>query len=137
MGNGRTFALLVFNQPEHLESLKRTLKELSVETCCVPTCQKAAALLTQTQPHLVFTAPFVSDGSWVDIINLAERVDTPPNVIVVGIATDVKDHSSVVERGAFGFVIPPFEPAGLAEVVRSAQLDLSRRRLAMAEALGA
>lgn len=128
------FALLLHDQPEHLEPLKAALKQLKVETCCVRTLEEAKRLISQTHPHLVFTDTFLSDGSWVDVINLAEESATPLNVIVVSSCKDVKLYLSAIQRGAFDFVLPPFEQQSLYYVVQSAGDDARHRRHAQARA---
>jgi DNA-binding NtrC family response regulator len=126
--NDRLFVLLVHDQPEPLESLKHALKTLPVETCTVRTCEEVRRLLAQTEPHIVFTDTFLPDGSWVDVVNLAENAPVSPNVIVVGGTTNMKLYVSAIERGAFDFVLPPFELQGLAHIVRSAGHDVRYRR---------
>ncbi len=128
----RVFALLVHENPEHFETLKATLKELSVGTYCVRTCGEAERLIAATQPCLVFTGASLPDGSWVEIINLADAAEIPIDVIVVGSSGNGRLHSSVMERGAFAFILPPFGVYSLAQVVRLAEQDVRNRREALA-----
>jgi len=128
----RVFALLVHNYPEPFESLKRVLRDLSVETYSVETCKEAEDLITQCRPHLIFTDDALPDGSWVSILNVAGESNVPLNVIVVGALPDTHSYLSAMERGAFDFVTPPFEREPLSFIVRSAELDVRRRREAMA-----
>ncbi len=131
---GRVFALLIHERPHPLDLLRWTLKELGMDTYGVHTYREAKSLLSQTQPQLVFTDTSLSDGSWVDIPNMAEESDVPVNVIVVGTSFNPNLFTSVMERGAFGLVVPPFEHEGLTHVVRSAELDVRQRREAQAQA---
>jgi two-component system response regulator YesN len=128
------FALLLYDQSDVLESLKLALKHLSVETCSARTLKEAEQLLPQIQPHLVFTDTFLPDGSWVDVINLVEKATSPLDVIVVGTTTNNKLYLSALERGAFDFVLPPFEHHALDFVVKSAGQDVRHRRQAQAGA---
>ena len=128
----RLFALLVHDQSAAFEPLKRALKNLSVETCSVGTCGEAERLISQCAPQIIFTESSMADGSWVSIVNLAEAADVPLNVIVVGAVPDMRFYLSVMERGAFDFVVPPFEHETLKFVVRSAALDTQARRGALA-----
>jgi len=128
------FALLVHDQSESFESLKRTLRDLSVETYSVATCTEAAALITQCRPHLVFTGKSLADGSWMSILNIADSADVPLSVIVVAAYPDTRLYVSVMEQGAFDFVAPPFEHEALSFVTRSAALHAHRRRDALAQA---
>lgn len=135
--NEHLFAILIHSQTEPFESLKRLLRDLSVETYSVATCKEAASLIPKRKPHMVFTESSVADGSWVSIFNLAEAADVPLCVIVVGIFPDTKCYLSLMDRGAFDFVVPPFECEPLSFVVRSAALDTHRRRKMLAQGAGA
>jgi len=126
--NNRFFALLVHDRPDPLESLNTALKELSVETYSVRTCAEARRLILQTQPDLIFTDTCLPDGSWADVVDLPEKFGSPLNVIVVSATEDVQLYMSVLERGAFDFVLPPFERKGLEFIVRSGGEDARHRR---------
>jgi DNA-binding NtrC family response regulator len=127
--NGRLFVLLVYDRPYPMEPLKVALRDLSVETCCVRTCEELRRLLPQTQPDLIFTDTSLPDGSWVDVLSFVEKAESPADVIVVGIDKDMR-HVSALERGAFDFVLPPFERQALDFIVQSARHDMLRRRQA-------
>ena len=126
--NHHPFALLVHDQPHPLESLKPVLRDLSVETFSVRTCEEAERLITQTEPQLVFTDTSLLDGSWADVVRIAEMACSPVDVIVVGAKEDIRLYLSALEGGAFDFVLPPFEHQALEFVVESAQQDVRRRR---------
>ncbi len=133
--NEHLFAILVHSRSEPFESLKQMLKNLSVETYSVATCKEAESLISQCKPHMIFTESAVTDGSWVSVFNLAEAADVPLSVIVVGTFPDTKCYLSVMERGAFEFVAPPFEREPLDFVVRSAALHTRSRRNMVAQAI--
>lgn len=126
------FALLVHDHSEPFESLRRTLRDLSVETYSVATCKEAEDLITQCKPHTIFTEGSLVDGSWANFLNMAESAGVPLSVIVVGELPNTRHYLSVMERGAFDFVTPPFEHEPLNFVVRSAALNAHRRRQASA-----
>jgi DNA-binding NtrC family response regulator len=125
--NQHPFALLVHDQPRPLESLKLVLRDLSVETHSVRTCEEAGRLIRQTRPPLVFTDVSLPDGSWTDVVRMAERASSPVDVIVVGAKEDIKLYLSTLEGGAFDFVLPPFEHEAVEFVVESARHDVRRR----------
>jgi DNA-binding NtrC family response regulator len=128
----RLFAILIHNHPEPFDSLRRVLKELSVETYSVDTCKQAQELINDCQPHLIFAESCVADGSWVSILNMAEAEAVPLNVIVVAALPDMGFYLSVMERGAFDFIAPPFEHEPMKFLVKSAARDCHRRREASA-----
>ncbi|MGA2986187.1 MAG: response regulator [Terriglobia bacterium] len=124
----RLFAVLIHDHREPFESLRRILRDLSIETYSVSTCKEAVDLISQCKPHVVFTESSMVDGSWLSILNMAEEANVPLSVIVVGALPVTRHYVSVMERGAFDFVAPPFEQEPLNLVVRSAALDAHRRR---------
>ena len=130
----RNFALLLHERPAPLESLNAALKDLSVETFSVNTLEEARRLLSQTQPQLVFTDTKLPDGTWADVVDMAESAASPVNVIVVGSNKDIKFYISALERGAYDFVLPPFERQALDYVVHSAADNARLRRQALARA---
>jgi cyclic di-GMP phosphodiesterase len=135
--SAKMFALLVHNEAESLEPLKQILHELHVETCSVGSVKEAGPLMQQTQPHLVFTEPVLADGSFTRIMDIAENGGVPLNVIVVGSLKDVKHYISAMARGAFDFIVPPFERQSLDYIVWAAGEDVRHRRRVMIRATAA
>jgi DNA-binding NtrC family response regulator len=136
MGN-HIFALLVHDRMEPFADLKQALKELSVETYSVGTCKEAVELMTQCRPHVIFADAALADGSWLSLANMAEQADAPVSIIVVGKVPNTKLYLSVMERGAFDFVAPPFEHEPLHFIINSAALNTHHRREAAALAAAA
>jgi len=129
-------ALLIHDdRSDSFESLKQTLQDLSIETYNASTCREAKEIIFRWQPQIVFTKDSLPDGSWVNISQLAQRSQLPFNVIVVGTAPDTRLYLSVMERGAFDFVAPPFEREPLKFIVQSAAINAHRRREAPARTL--
>lgn len=133
--NEHLFALLIHAQTEPFESLRRVLRELNIETYRVETSREAHDLISQCKPHMVFTERWLMDGSWLTISDMAEAANVPVSVIVVATVPDTRLYLSVMERGAFDLVAPPFEHEPLGFVVRSAALHAHRRREALAHAV--
>jgi DNA-binding NtrC family response regulator len=132
--NKQPFALLIHEPAEHFECLRESLKQLSVHTYSISTCRQAENLLSQCKPDLIFTESCVEDGSWLTILNLAEATRVPLSVVVVGSQPDTQLYTSVMELGAFDFVVPPFERESLDFVVKSAALNTHRLRGVMVHA---
>ena len=83
---------------------------------------------------LVFTDTQLPDGTWADILALAQKAKLPVNVIVVARVVDTRFYVEVIETGAFDFLAPPFNATDLAYVVRSAMDNVVARRAAPARA---
>jgi DNA-binding NtrC family response regulator len=128
------FALLVHEKPEPFESLRRALRDLSVETFSVGSVKEAAHLIEDCKPHMIFTESSLTDGSWLSILNTAEAADVPLSVIVVDTVPNTRYYISITEQGAFDFVVPPFEHEALSFIVRSAALNTFKCREASARA---
>jgi FixJ family two-component response regulator len=83
---------------------------------------------------VIFTQSPVADGSWVRIADMADEANVPLSVIVVGTVPDTRFYLSIMERGAFDFVAPPFEHEPLNYVLQSAAMSAHRRRQESARA---
>ncbi len=131
------FALLVHEHAEPFSHLKRILWELCVETYSVSTCKEAQELITQCKPRVIFAESAMADGSWLGLLNVAEAADVPVSLVVVGDRPNSRESVSVVDRGAFDCIAPPFEHERMSFLVKSADLDTRRRRQAAARAVAA
>ena len=108
--------------------LRSLLKILEVEVWTTHTCAEAARLVEQTQPELVFTAVKLPDGTWNENVAVAENAPVPTNAIVVGSDEDIGLYLSIMDRGAFDFILPPFEENALSHVVQAAAGEARRQR---------
>jgi len=126
------FALLIDDEAFLLESIKSKLKENSVETFSARNCEQARRLLEVTQPDLIFTKTALPDGTWLDVLRMAERAPAPVNVIVVGSSENTDLYLSALVNGAFDFITPPFESERLGLILRTATEDIRHRREALA-----
>ncbi len=120
--------LLVYDRPDPMESLKQTLKDLRVKTRCVRTCDEAGRLLSQIQTLIVFTDTLLPDGTWNDVIQLAEMSGAAPSVVVVSSDFDLDLYHSALHSGAYDFLFPPFVRPALEFVVQSAARDVLCRQ---------
>lgn len=60
------------------------------------------------------------DGTWADILAVAERAAYPVKVVVVARFVDMRFYVQAMEAGAIDFMVPPFSAADLSHVVRCA-----------------
>lgn len=124
----KLFALLIPGKSTSFTNLKALLNAQFVEVWSAGNCQEAARLFHQTHPELIFTDTELSDGSWKDIIGLAEDTSVPTNVIVVGHCNDLRLQITTIDYGAFDFILPPFDSESLAHVVTVAGNNTRLRR---------
>ena len=124
-------ALLVHQNSETLATLKGALERQGMATIQAGSRAQAKRMLSSPRPApLVFTDTQLDDGSWADILGLAEKAAQPVNVIVVSRVVDTRFYVQVIEAGAFDFIAPPFNATDLAYVVRSAMDNVVARRAA-------
>ncbi|HKT13070.1 MAG TPA: response regulator [Terriglobia bacterium] len=129
----KLFALLVASELDDcIQELKAVLKQQQIEIYSAETCEEVERLLDQTHPELVFTAKLLNDGTWRDVIHMAENVSVPTNVIVVSHHNDIRFYISAMDYGAFDFILPPFETDAIAHAVRMASESVRRKRVSQA-----
>ena len=105
-----------------MDSLRKVLHDLTVDTAMVGKPDEAARLLSQIRPDVIFTDTVWPHGSWVDVVKTSHRAKHPARVVVVHPTGNIELYVTAMENGAFDFVVPPFEHEGLAHIIRSAQL---------------
>lgn len=114
-------AVMIYNQCEPSEALNQVLKRLGLEVRRLRTCHEASGIFQQTDAaELVFTDTNLPDGTWEDVVQLAQQGNAFLPVIVVSRMVDIDLYLEALERGAFDFVAPPFLSHDLANVTGSA-----------------
>ncbi|HVA01010.1 MAG TPA: hypothetical protein VMV34_05055 [Terriglobia bacterium] len=111
-------ALLLRDGAEYWGELRAALEDQFLRVCEVRWFSEAAKCLKGPEPpQLVFTAVLLADGDWERVLLLGKRKSVP--VIVVSTCLDVRFCLDVLEKGAFDFIVPPFEQDDVAYVVRN------------------
>jgi DNA-binding NtrC family response regulator len=116
-------ALLVHEEEACFQVLDVLLGRQGIKTRRVRNCAEASVSLVQHDlPQLVFTDTRFCDGTWVDVLNLTSelKIHNATKIIVVSRVVDHHLYVDAIEKGAFDFIVPPFEPEDLAFIVRSA-----------------
>jgi DNA-binding NtrC family response regulator len=127
----RIKALLVHHNSETLAILKGALERQGMHIIEAQSRAQAKRMLGGLNPvPLVFTDTQVPDGTWADILAVAEKAAQPVNVIVVARVVDTRFYVEAIETGAFDFLAPPFNATDLAYVVRTALDNAIARRTA-------
>lgn len=116
--------LLVHDQEEPWNGLTPLLEWQGITTFRARNCAEAECALGSPESHLlVLTEPILPDGTWAEILALAGRMPSPVPVVVVSRYVDVDLYLDVLEKGAWDFIVPPFNAADLAYVVNGAILS--------------
>lgn len=119
--------LLVHDEERPMVQLKPFLERLGFQTARARSCAEAEAVLAYPErPVLIFTDTVLADGTWADVEALAERLLPPVPVIVVSRFVDLPFYLDVLESGVSDYVVPPFQEADVAYVVKGALLERSR-----------
>ena len=125
----RITALIVHQNSETLATLQGALERQGMNIIHAQSRAQAKRLLGGLNPApLVFTDTQLPDGTWADVLALAQKAQLPVNVIVVARVVDTRFYVDVIETGAFDFLAPPFNAVDLAYVVRSAMNNVVARR---------
>jgi DNA-binding NtrC family response regulator len=127
----RISALLVHQDSDTLRLLKCALERQGLRVIQAESRAQAKRMMGGLNPApLVFTDVQLPDGSWADILAVAEEAALPVNVIVVARVVDTRFYVEAIETGAFDFIAPPFTATDLAHVVRCAVDNVLTRRTA-------
>ena len=125
-------ALLIHQNSDTLRALKYVLEGQGVRVTQAGSRARAKRVLGGLNPvPLVFTDAQLPDGTWADILTLAEKAALPVNVIVVARVVDTRFYVETIEAGAFDFIAPPFNATDLAYVLRVAADNVIARRTAL------
>lgn len=131
---GHLFALMVYMRPDPCETLKPVLRRFGIDTFSVQSCEEATHLLEQTEPHLLFTDTMLPDGTWVEVLNLAEDAPAPICPILVMGSRESELRQTALDYGAFDCLEPPFDSESVLQTLQRAIrfVQASRERRARA-----
>jgi DNA-binding NtrC family response regulator len=122
-------ALLLHTQETPAAALIVALEKQLIGAERVFTCKQAAERVGgPNPPHLVFTDTKLLDGTWSDVLDLAEKASLPINVIVVSPTADIPLYIDVMERRAFDFITESFTAPELTHILRCAVDNVVSRR---------
>jgi DNA-binding NtrC family response regulator len=124
-------ALLIHPNSETLRSLKYALECQGLRVTEAESHAQAKRMLGGLNPApLVFTDTELPDGTWADILAVAEKAARPVSVVIVARVVDTRFYVETIQAGAYDFIAPPFNAADLAHVVRCAADNVLSRRAA-------
>lgn len=127
--DSRIVGMLLYDREEPGESLHLALERMGVRLLRVRQLEEAKEVLGRfNPPHLFFADTILKDALWSSAVEIASHASQPVNVILVSRVPDTTLYLAALECGAFDFIVPPFEQAGLGYVVNSAYRDVVRRR---------
>lgn len=112
------WALLVYEEDEPLGSVEGILLSQGWRTRHSRNCSEARTALPQSAPPaVVLTDTAFSDGSWLDILAIANAAPSCIPVIVVSRLNDVRLYLDILENGARDFIAPPITAGDLDYII--------------------
>ena len=115
------------------KALGAALAELPAESYSVDRFNKAADVIAEYQPLLVFVDLAIWRLSRAELLEMQIAAEQFFNIIVVGSAPDIEIYVNAVEQGAFEYTAPPFFKDTLNRLVQSAAMDARYRRESVAD----
>ena len=135
MANRINVALVRNSRSIHTFGLQNQLAAHSAVVRVMESCKDLPAQLSVADPpDLILTDTVLPDGSWEDILQIAQKAPVPINVIVVSRLVDIRLYVEALEKGAFDFITPPFEASELSHVLRAAFSNVVQKREAQSRA---
>jgi DNA-binding NtrC family response regulator len=127
--NERVTALLGHSEPSSFPTLRQVLQNQNIDVSSAPNLQNASLFIRSGQlPEIVFTDTEFSDGTWEDILYIAQEAQRPVQVIVVSPYVDMNLYIEVMQRGAFDFIVPSISDSDLAYIVQGAAWKAFRQK---------
>jgi len=128
-------ALVRNDRSTHTYGLQNQLMAQAAVVRVTERCSDLASQLSAANPpDLILTDLDLPDGTWEDILQLAQKAPVPVNVIVVSRLVDIRLYIEALEKGAFDFITPPFEAFELSHVLRTAFWNVVQKREAQSRA---
>ena len=120
--------LMVRHSEVPWEALSESLRTLGVDPCRARNCDEAGRLIQKLAPEVVLCDRDLPDGSWQNVLQMAEVTGVPTSVIVVDQNDDVGLYLTAMQQGAYDYVAPPVTASDLSYILRCAAEDARLRR---------
>jgi DNA-binding NtrC family response regulator len=121
--------LLVHNEPEAFRPIQEMLKDQEIWTHHARNDSEARRLLRELESvDLVLTDVAVADGTWRDVIRLAEKRGRKLPVIVISRVVNMRLYLDTQDCGAADFIVPPIGSRDLAYTLTTAMHRMSPDR---------
>jgi DNA-binding NtrC family response regulator len=122
-------ALLVHHRNDRFFTLQLVLEALSIKVIRARSAKEAEKQLCEMPcPHLVLSDTVLSDGNWMDILDVAAKAMEPVNVIIVAPRADTELYLDTLDHGAFDFMTDSFTVPQIAHILKCAIDNVGRRR---------
>lgn len=126
---GRLQILVACSDPESRQALLGVLVQCGLEPVFFSTVREARAFLSRQRVPLVVCAANLIDGTFRDILHLAEESEVKFPVVVASRRDDTDEYLEAMQLGAYDFIACPFRQSEVEWIVSHA---LSRTAAAAA-----
>ena len=102
-------AMIVSNGGLSNLALRKVLNEAGLHVRLAGSCSEATEMLANLNaPSVIFSDALLSDGTWLDIFDLAAEGEHEVPVIVIPRIVDFNLYLNALDEGAADFIIPNF-----------------------------
>jgi two-component system NtrC family response regulator len=129
MGTG---VLFLSPHSEHASVLSRMLASQSVSIEHITDLAHARIEIQHGGRHVILTEANLPDGTWLDVLELVQRVSPGSEVIVTDAGADARFWAEVLNMGAYDFIAQPFATAEVQRILSNACARASAPRAAIA-----
>lgn len=117
MGSG---ILFVSPHPDDAAVVSRMLGSLSVSIEHVVNVKQARVKMQSGTYEVILTAAGVSDGTWLDVLDVARRVAPYAEVIVTERDADARFWAEALNLGAYDLIAQPFATGEVQRILGNA-----------------
>jgi CheY-like chemotaxis protein len=117
----RTSVLIVDDDGDFLDMLRRMLETAGYEVRCAVNAEAAIAAYLEQAPDLILTDVYMPEADGFELINWLRSRKATPVIAMSGAYTAPYNHLAVAEQlGAVAVIGKPFRRAALIEVIETA-----------------
>jgi DNA-binding NtrC family response regulator len=110
--------LFVGKGPDEHQALHRLLRDWSIQTA--RSVEQAKCALDSERPTVVICEEEFADGTWRSLLKAAQKLTSPPPVIVLSLRSDDRLWADVLRQGGFDLLASPLDPHRARHVIQYA-----------------
>ncbi len=110
--------LVVEDEKVHRELLKMTLEEEGYRVWSVPSAEKALPILAQEEVEVAILDVRLPGMSGLELLRRIKQERPEVEVIVITAFGEIEDAVSAIKAGAFHYLVKPYEPEVLLNLIR-------------------
>ena len=115
----RAEVLVVEDEKDLVTTYERLLRRHGCSVVSVGTVHDGLAALDSRRFALVIADLRLPDGTGLDIVRSARRVDGPPVIVVTGFSSS-QSRREALDAGATAYVVKPFSVLALSSLIQEA-----------------